>query len=159
MSRLSDFQKPATVAVDTKRMEANAKAAGSQMDWRSTKINVQKSWGVNPFAEAEDLAKRCMAMDAQQILRNVRRRAAHIALDEALDAVPSDDDEPAEEDEDAEPEEESAQRKQGGGCGKSYAGDTGWLTRKAHQEFLRGERQAMPQEIRRALIKRYSAVV
>jgi hypothetical protein len=142
MSRLSDFQKPAAVAMDTKKIDANAKAAGSQLDWRSTTINVQQSWGVDPFAEAEDLAKRCMAMDAQQILRN-------IALDEALDAVPSDDDEPAEEDEDAEPEEESEQRSQGGGCGKSYACDVGWLTPEAADEFRRGVRRAVQDPLRR----------
>jgi hypothetical protein len=136
MSRLSDIQQQ-SAAVNEKVMERNDKAAGSQQDWKATKINVQKTWGVNPFAEAENLAKRCIAQDAEQILSKARRSAAHIALDEALDEAA--DAEPEEEDEDAEPEEESEQRKQGGGCGKSFTCDSGQLItgRKSADEIRR----------------------
>src|ERR1700722_7673515 len=119
MAKLADFQqKPATaIAQKTlESMERNAKAAGFRGNWRATEIRVPKVRGgelyfhQNPFKEAEAVAEACIAMDTEQHLR----RAAHVALDSALD----DDDEPAEEDEDAEPKEESTQRSHGGGCGK-----------------------------------------
>jgi hypothetical protein len=143
MARLSDFHKPAA-PIEQKTldvMERNARAAGFRTNWKATKINSHKMWGSEPFKEAEKLAKTSMAMDEEKILRTARRMAMHIALDAALDEP---DAEPEEEDEDAEPEEESEQRSQGGGCGKSYACDVGWLTQKAAQEFRRGERQAVP---------------
>jgi|HubBroStandDraft_6_1064221.scaffolds.fasta_scaffold298192_1 hypothetical protein len=136
--KLSDFQKDSgrSIAVDEKVMTANAKAAGSQVDWRSTKINAQKGWGANPFAEAEGLAKRCRAMDVEQGLRTVRRAAAHIALDEALDGA--ENEEPAEQDKDAEPAEQSTQHSQAGGCGKSFTCDSGRLiSQKASDEIRR----------------------
>jgi hypothetical protein len=136
MRRLSDIQQQSAAASE-KVMERNDKAAGSQQDWKATKINVHKTWGVNPFAEAENLAKRCIAQDAEQILSKARRMAAHMALDEALDEAA--DAEPEEEVEDAEPEEESEQRKQGGGCGKSFTCDSGQLItgRKSADEIRR----------------------
>jgi hypothetical protein len=138
MSRLSDIQQQ-SAAVNEKVMERNDKAAGYQQDWNATKINVHKTWGVDPFAEAEKLAKRCIAQDAEQILSKARRMAAHIALDEALDEADDDEPEPDEEDEDAEPEEESEQKKMGGGCGRTFTCDSGQLItgRKSADEIRR----------------------
>jgi hypothetical protein len=105
------------------------------MDWKGTKIATPKIRGgelsihMDPFKQADRMAKRCVAMDKEQILRN----AFHVALDEALD-----DAEPEEEDKNAELDSRSEQRKQGGGCGKSYACDSGRLiSQKSADKFRR----------------------
>jgi hypothetical protein len=137
MSRLSDFQQQ-SVVVDPKKMGANAKAAGSQMDWRATKIKTNVRGGrmdVEPFREASRQIARNIAFDA---VHTARRIAAHIALEEALDEAA--DGEPKDEDEDAEPVEESTtQRPHGGGCGKSFTCDSGQLItgRKSTDEIRR----------------------
>jgi hypothetical protein len=139
MSRLSDFQQQ-SVVVDEKVMTANAKAAGSQTDWRSTKIKTSVRGGridAEPFEAAARQTARNIAFDAEQDMRTARRIAAHLALEEALDEAA--DDEPEEEDEDAEPAEETTQRSHGGGCGKSFTCDSGQLItgRKSTDEIRR----------------------
>jgi hypothetical protein len=128
MARLSDFQLKPTTKIEQNTldvMERNAKAAGFRGNWRATEIRVPKVRGgelyfhQNPFKEAEAVAEACIAMDTEQHLR----RAAHVALDSALD----DDDEPEEENEDEELDSRSEQQKHGGGCGRSYGCDAGSL--------------------------------
>jgi hypothetical protein len=134
MSRLSDFQ-PTAVVVDEKVMTANAKAAGSQMDWKGTKIKTTVRGG-QLGAEPFQAAARQIAFDIAEDAA-ARRTAMHAALDEALDEAA--DAEPEEEDEDAEPAEETTQRSHGGGCGKSFTCDSGQLItgRKSTDEIRR----------------------
>jgi hypothetical protein len=136
MSRLSDFQQQ-SVVVDPKKMEDNAKASATRVDWRATKIKNRVRGGrmdVQPFAEASRQIARNIAFDAEQTMRTARRIAMHIALDEALDNA---DEEPAEEDKDAEPPE-SMQRSHGGGCGKSFTCDSGQIiNQNTADEFRR----------------------
>jgi hypothetical protein len=127
MARYSDFRQVAggRIALDPKLMSHNAFDSGNSVDWEQTKIVRPRGGelGSDPFEDAEREVQRSIATDAKRS----RRQRLHDALDRVLDTVGKKRKPAAVVVAGDRSTARDSQRSLGGGCGRSYACDTGWL--------------------------------